>query len=62
MAAVQSQSAADTVKDLGIFKVVRTEIGQIIVAVVDRERVGELVHADGKLIAELIQKPKPQLA
>ena len=44
---------------LGIFTVVRTEIGQIIVADVDRERVGELVHADGQPLIELIQKPVP---
>jgi isocitrate lyase len=48
-------------QDLGIFAVVRTEIGQIIVADVDRERVGELVRADGEKLAELIRKPMPQL-
>ena len=47
---------------LGIFTVVRTEIGQIIVADVDRERVGELVHADGQPLIELIQKPVPMSA
>ncbi len=48
--------------DLGIFAVVRTEIGQIIVADVDRERVSELVRPDGEGLAELIRKPVPQLA
>jgi isocitrate lyase len=48
-------------QDLGIFAVVRTEIGQIIVADVDRERVGELVRADGEKLAELIRKPMPHL-
>jgi isocitrate lyase len=57
-----NQRQTQRMKDLGIFTVVRTEIGQIIVADVDRERVSELVHADGKRIAELIQKPMPQTA
>jgi isocitrate lyase len=42
---------------LGIFTVVRTEIGQIIVADVNRERVGELVRPDGDALAELIRQP-----
>ena len=49
-------------KDLGIFTVVRTEIGQIIVADVDRERVAELLRPDGEQLAELIRKPIPQPA
>jgi isocitrate lyase len=57
-----NQQQTKRMKDLGIFKVVRTEIGQIIVADVDRQRVGELVRADGNEIAELIQKPMPQPA
>ncbi len=48
-------------QDLGIFTVVRTEIGQIIVADVDRERASELVRPDGDRLAELIRKPVPQL-
>jgi len=48
--------------DLGIFSVVRTEIGQIIVADVDRERVADLVQPDGGRLAELIRKPVPQPA
>ena len=44
----------------GGFAVVRTEIGQIIVADVDRERVGELVRPDGEHLAELIRKSVPQ--
>ncbi len=42
---------------LGIFTVVRTEIGQIIVADVNRERVVELVRPDGDSLAELIREP-----
>ena len=49
-------------KDLGIFTVVRTEIGQIIVADVDRLRVAELLLPDGEQLAELIRKPIPQPA
>ena len=57
-----NQSQTQRMQDLGIFTVVRTEIGQIIVADVDRERVGELVAPDGEKLAELIRKPIPQLA
>jgi isocitrate lyase len=42
---------------LGIFTVVRTEIGQIIVADVDRERVAELVRPDGEALAALVRQP-----
>ena len=49
-------------KDLGIFGVVRTEIGQIIVADVDRVRVAELLRPDGEQLGELIRKPIPQAA
>jgi isocitrate lyase len=47
-------------QDLGIFTLVRTEIGQIIVADVDRERVGELIRPEGDSLAELIRKAIPQ--
>jgi isocitrate lyase len=57
-----NQSQTQRMKDLGIFTVVRTEIGQIIVADVDRERVGELVRPEGSSLAELIRKPIPQPA
>ncbi len=57
-----NQSQARRMKDLGIFTVVRTEVGQIIVADVDRTRVAELVQPDGERLAELIRKPIPQLA
>ena len=57
-----NQSQTRRMQDLGIFTVVRTEIGQIIVADVDRERVSELVGPDGEKLAELIRNPTPQLA
>ena len=57
-----NQSQTERMQAFGIFTVVRTEIGQIIVADVNREYVSELVRPDGKQLAELIRKPMPQLA
>ncbi len=57
-----NQSQTQRMHDLGIFTIVRTEIGHIIVADVDRERVGELMAPDGEKLSELIRKPIPQLA
>ena len=57
-----NQAQARRMMDLGIFTVVRTEVGQIIVADVDRARVAELVQPDGERLAELIRKPIPQPA
>jgi isocitrate lyase len=57
-----NQAQTQRMQDLGIFTVVRTEIGQIIVADVDRDRVGELVQPDGKKLSELIRKPIAQVA
>ena len=37
------------------------EVGEIIVADVDRERVGILVRPDGAELAELITRPAPQV-
>jgi isocitrate lyase len=41
---------------LGIFADVNTEVGDIIVADVDRERVGELLHADRTELGKLIRR------
>jgi len=57
-----NQSQAQRMRDLGIFTIVRTEIGHIIVADVDRERVSELVRPDTDSLTELIRKPIPQHA
>jgi len=57
-----NHAQSERMRDLGIFTVVRSEIGQIIVADVDRERVAELIRPDGEKLAELIRKPLPQLA
>jgi len=55
-----NRSQTQRMQDLGIFTVVRTEIGQIIVADVDRARVSELVQPDGEKLAELIGTSLPQ--
>jgi isocitrate lyase len=47
---------------LGVFTLVRTEIGQIIVADVNRERVGELIRPEADSLAALIRKAIPQHA
>jgi isocitrate lyase len=55
-----NQAQTERMRDLGIFTVVRTEIGQIIVADVDRERIGELLRPEGEALTDLIRKPVPQ--
>jgi isocitrate lyase len=57
-----NQAQTRRMQELGIFTVVRTEIGHIIVADVDRARVTELVQPDGVTLAGLIRKPVPQPA
>ena len=57
-----NRSQTQRMQELGIFSVVRTEIGQIIVADVNRERVVELLRPEGDSLAELIRKPIPQHA
>jgi isocitrate lyase len=57
-----NRSQTQRMQDLGIFSVVRTEIGQIIVAEVNRDRIVELVQSEEDPLAELIRKPIPQHA
>ena len=57
-----NQSQTQRMQELGIFTVVRAEIGQIIVAEVNRERVVELVRAESGSLEELIRNPIPQPA
>ena len=57
-----NQAQTQRMRDMGIFTIVRTEIGQIIVADVDRERVGELVQPDGERLGELLRAATPQPA
>ena len=45
--------------DLGIFESANTEVGEIIVAAVDRERVRELAKPDHKSLTALIEKSEP---
>jgi isocitrate lyase len=55
-----NEAQTQRMKELGIFTMVRTEIGSIIVADVDRERVSELVAPDAEALEELVRKPLPQ--
>lgn len=48
-------------KSVGIFSDVHTEIGQIIVAQVSKERVAELLQPDRVLLLEIIRKTSPAL-
>jgi isocitrate lyase len=56
-----NQFQAQKMKSLGIFSNVSTEIGQIIVANVSKERVAELLTPDRILLLELIGKASPAL-
>jgi len=57
-----NRAQTQRMQELGIFTVVRTEIGQIVVADVNRERVEALVRPDADALAALIRKPVPQPA
>jgi isocitrate lyase len=57
-----NRSQTHRMQELGIFTLVRTEIGQIIVADVNRVRVGELIRPEGDSLAALIRKAIPQYA
>jgi isocitrate lyase len=48
-------------KSVGIFSDVHTEIGQIIVAQVSKERVAELLKPDRVLLSEIIRKTSPAM-
>ena len=48
-------------KSVGIFSDVHTEIGQIIVAIVSKERVAELLNPDRVLLLEMMSKTSPAL-
>jgi len=49
------QEVAERMRELGLFATVQTEIGQIIVGQVDRDRVAALVAADHSALDELIR-------
>jgi len=48
-------------KSIGIFSDVQTEVGQIIVAHVNKRRVAELLKPDGAALLEMIRKTSPQM-
>jgi isocitrate lyase len=54
-----NRAQTERMRELGIFSVVRTEIGQLIVADVDRERIVELVASDASALRELIEQRVP---
>ncbi|MFZ0865008.1 MAG: isocitrate lyase ICL2 [Candidatus Sulfotelmatobacter sp.] len=56
-----NQFQTQKMKSLGIFSNVNTEIGQIIVAHVSKERVAELLKPDRVLLLEIIRKTSPAL-
>jgi isocitrate lyase len=51
-----NQYQAAKMKEQGIFREVTTEVGQIIVADVDREHIAELLQADRVKLGKLIRK------
>ncbi len=52
---------AQKMKSMGIFSDVHTEIGQMIVAQVSKERVAELLKPDRVVLLEMIRKTSPQM-
>jgi hypothetical protein len=56
---VDNEFQAGKMKTLGIFSDVHTEIGQIIVAQVSKERVAELLRPDRALLGDLIRNTSP---
>ncbi|TAJ99931.1 MAG: isocitrate lyase [Chloroflexota bacterium] len=57
-----NRAQTQRMQELGIFSVVRAEIGQIVVADVNRERVEVLVQPGGDALATLIRRGVPQPA
>ncbi|HVB85536.1 MAG TPA: isocitrate lyase ICL2 [Candidatus Dormibacteraeota bacterium] len=56
-----NQFQTQRMKSMGIFSDVQTEVGQIIVAQVDKQRVAELLKPDGAALLEMIRH-KPSMA
>jgi isocitrate lyase len=57
-----NRAQTQRMQELGIFTVVRTEIGQIVVADVNRERLEALIRPEGDALASLIRRRVPQPA
>jgi len=55
-----NESHVMRMKSLGIFSHVDAEVGQIIVAQVDKQRVAELLKPDGAALADMIRKATTQ--
>ena len=55
-----NESQTVRMKSLGIFSDVDTEVGQIIVAHINKQRVAELLNPDGTALEEMIRKTSPQ--
>jgi isocitrate/methylisocitrate lyase len=51
-----NQSQTHKMKGMGIFSDVQTEVGQIIVAQVDKQRVAELLKPDGMALSDMIRQ------
>ncbi len=56
-----NESQTLRMKSLGIFSDVDMEVGQIIVAHVDKQRVADLLMPDGAAISDMIRKASPQM-
>ena len=56
-----NQLQTQKMKSIGIFSDVHTEIGQIIVANVSKQRVAELLKPDRETLLAMIQKTSPAL-
>ena len=57
-----NEAQTQKMKSLGIFTDVHTEVGRIIVADVNRDRVAELLKPDREALNELIRKSSAQVA
>ena len=56
-----NESQAERMKSMGIFSDVHTEVGQIIVANVNKQVVDELLKPDRAALSEMIRKTSPQM-
>jgi len=56
-----NESQTQKMKSMGIFSDVHTEVGQIIVANVNRQVVDELLKPDRAALMEMIRKTSPQM-
>jgi isocitrate lyase len=57
-----NESQTQKMKSMGIFSDVQTEVGQIIVANVNKQVLDELLKPDRAALLEMIRKTSPQLS